>query len=153
MEVCSAIRRVAVEHRRRSRIRRITAGLRRPAMLVNQKCVRRIMRADNPFAAQPRTFVVRTDSHHVLEVHLHLATRTTVKLTGIQRFRQAGTTYVCLRREFVHDNSLKDFRRRSARWTTCGKNQHTRTLSRIYTAPLPDSKDSATCLFRSRFNR
>jgi hypothetical protein len=153
MEVCSAIQRVAVEHRRRSRIRRITAGLRRPAMLANQECVRRIMRADNPFAGQPRTFVVRTDSHHVLEVHLHLATRTTVKLTGIKRFRQAGTTYVCLRREFVHVNSFKDVRRRSARWTTCGKNQHTRTLSRIYTAPLPDSKDSATCLFRSRFNR
>jgi hypothetical protein len=152
MEVCSAIRRVAVEHRRRSRIQRIPAGLRRPAMLVNQKSLDASC-ADYPFAAQPQKFVVRTDSHHVLEVHLHLATRTTVKLTGIKRFRQAGTAYVCLRREFVHVNSLKDFRRRSARWTTCGKNQHTRSLSRIYTAPLPDSKDSATCLFRSCFNR
>jgi hypothetical protein len=135
MEVCSAIRSVAVEHRRRSRIRRIPAGLRRPAMLVNQKCVRRIMRADNPFAAQARTFVIRTDSHHALEVHLHLATRTTVKLTGTKRFRQAGSTYVCLRREFVHVYSLKDFRRRSARWTTCGKNQHTRELAYLYCTP------------------
>ena len=101
MEVRSAIQEIALEHRRRYGYRRIAAELRRRGMLVNHKRVARIMREDNLLAAQPRAFVVTTDSQHKLEVYLNLAGR--MKLTGLnQLWAAADITYIRLHREFVY---------------------------------------------------
>ena len=100
MEVRSAIQQIAVEHRRRYGYRRITAELRRRGMLVNHKRVARMMGEDNLLAAQPRAFVVTTDSDHELGVYLNLAKR--MKLTGINQLWVADITYIRLQREFVY---------------------------------------------------
>jgi putative transposase len=68
-------------------------------MLVNGKRVLRIMREDNLRAAQPRAFVVTTDSDHGLEVFLNLAGR--MKLTGINHLWVADITYIRLKAESV----------------------------------------------------
>jgi putative transposase len=100
MEVRSAIQQIALEHRRRYGYRRITAELRRRGMLVNHKCVVRIMREDNLLAVQPRAFVATTDSGHRLEIYLNLAGR--MKLTGINQLWVADITYIRLLHEFVY---------------------------------------------------
>jgi len=69
-------------------------------MAVNHKRVLRIMREDNLLAAQPRAFVVTTDSGHGLEVYLNLAGR--MKLTGIDQLWVADITYIRLKAEFVY---------------------------------------------------
>ena len=80
MEVRSAIRQIAMEHRRRYGYRHISAELRQRGMQVNQ--VARIVREDNWLAIQPRQFVVTTKSYHKLEVHLN---RARMKLTGMDQ--------------------------------------------------------------------
>jgi putative transposase len=99
MEVRSAIQQIAIEHRRRYGYRRIAAELRRRGMKVNHKRVARIMREDN-LLAQPRQFVVTTNSDHQLEVYLNLARR--MKLTGVNQLWVADITYLQLRAEFVY---------------------------------------------------
>jgi len=115
MEVRSAIQQIALEHRRRYGYRRIAAELRRRGMLVNHKRVSRIMREDNLLAAQPRAFVVTTDSHHELEVYLNLASR--MKLTGINQLWVADITYIRLKAEFVYLAVILDaFSRKVVGW-------------------------------------
>ena len=87
LEVRSAIQQIAIEHRRRYGYRRISAELRRRGMQVNHKRVMRIMAEDNLLAAQPRSFVVTTNSDHEFEVYLNLASR--MKLTGINQLSVA----------------------------------------------------------------
>jgi putative transposase len=116
MEVRSAIQTIAVEHRRRSGYRRITAELRRRGMLVNHKRVARMMREDNLLAVQPRTFRSTTDSAHDLEVYLNLACRMT--LTGINQLWVADITYIRLQREFGYLAVILDaFSRKVVGWT------------------------------------
>ncbi|HZI51286.1 MAG TPA: IS3 family transposase [Terriglobia bacterium] len=100
MEVRSAIQRIVLEHRRRYGYRRVTAELRNRGQLINRKRVARIMREDNLLAAQPRAFVVTTDSDHALKVHLNLARR--MELTGVNQLWVADITYIRLRTEFVY---------------------------------------------------
>jgi putative transposase len=115
MEVRSMIQQIAVEHRRRYGYRRIAAELRRRGMLVNHKRVARIMREDNLLAAQPRSFVVTTDSKHKLEVYLNLAGR--MKLTGINQLWVADITYIRLKAEFVYLAVVLDaFSRKVVGW-------------------------------------
>jgi transposase InsO family protein len=99
MVVKSAIQSIFVEHKRRYGYRRVSKELRRRGMLVNHKRVARLMHEDNLLGAQPRAFVVTTDSDHQLEVHLNLASR--MHLTGINQLWVADITYVRLHREFV----------------------------------------------------
>jgi len=100
MDVRSAIQRIVLEHRRRYGYRRVTAELRKRGTLINHKRVARIMREDNLLAAQPRAFVVTTDSDHDLKVHLNLARR--MELTGVNQLWVADITYIRLRTEFVY---------------------------------------------------
>ena len=100
MDVRSAIQGIAVEHRRRYGYRRITAELRRRGLLVNHKRVARHMQEDNLLAVQPRAFVVTTDSDHVWEVALNLASRLT--LTGMNQLWVADITNIRLQGEFVY---------------------------------------------------
>ncbi|MCC2643970.1 MAG: family transposase orfB [Nitrospira sp.] len=58
------------------------------------------MRDNNLLAVQPRAFVVTTDSDHVLEVALNLASRLT--LTGMNQLWVSDITYIRLRAEFVY---------------------------------------------------
>jgi transposase InsO family protein len=115
MEVRSAIQQIALEHRRRYGYRRVSAELRRRGMLVNHKRVARIMREDNLLAAQPKRFVVTTDSKHKLEVYLNLASR--MKLTGINQLWVADITYIRLQAEFVYLAVILDgFSRKVVGW-------------------------------------
>jgi transposase InsO family protein len=78
----------------------VSAELRRRGMPVNHKRVARLMREDNLLAAQPKSFVVTTDSDHELQVYLNLASRMT--LTGINQLWVADITYIRLHCEFVY---------------------------------------------------
>jgi transposase InsO family protein len=116
MEVRSAIQQVALEHRRRYGYRRVTAELRRRGMLVNHKCVSRIMREDNLLAVQPKQFVTTTDSNHSLEIYLNLARRMTP--TGVDQLWVADITYIRLQAVFVYLALILDaFSRRIVGWT------------------------------------
>jgi len=99
MEVRSAIRQIALQHRRRYGSRRIAQTLRRRGMVVNRKRVAKIMREDHLLAIQPKAFVVTTDSYE-LEVYLNIASR--LKLTGINQLWVADITYIRLKAEFVY---------------------------------------------------
>jgi len=59
-------------------------------MLVNQKRVLRLMRADNLLAVQPRAFVITEQSAHDREVYLNMASRVT--LTGPNQLWVADTS-------------------------------------------------------------
>ena len=116
MEVRSVIQQIALEHRRRYGYRRISAELRRRAMVVNHKRVARIMREDNWLAVQPRQFAVTTNSDHKLEVYLNLARR--LKLTGIDQLWVADITYIRLKTEFVYLAVILDgFSRKVVGWS------------------------------------
>jgi putative transposase len=100
MEVRSGIQRIVLEHRRRYGYRRVTAELRKRGQVVNHKRVARIMREDNLLAAQPKAFVVTTESDHRLQVYLNLARR--MELTGVNQLWVADITYIRLKKEFVY---------------------------------------------------
>lgn len=72
MIVWAEIQQIALEHRR------ITAELRRQGLLVNHKCVARIMREGNLQAIHPWVFAVTPEVQHDLEVYLNLASRMTL---------------------------------------------------------------------------
>jgi len=115
MEVRSAIQQIALAQRRRYGYRRIGRELKRRGMLVNHKRVLRLMREDNLLAAQPRAFVVTTDSDHDLEVYLNLASRMT--LTGVNQLWVADITYIRLKAEFVYLAVILDgFSRKVVGW-------------------------------------
>jgi putative transposase len=126
MEVRSTIQRIFAEHKRRYGYRRVSAELRRRGMLVNHKRVARLMREDKLLAAQPKSFVVTTESDHELEVYLNLAKR--MKLTGVNQLWVADITYIRLNREFVFLAVILDaFSRKVIGWQ----------LDRTLTARLP----------------
>lgn len=83
MEFGLAIQSIAVEHRREYGYRRMTAELQQRGMLVNHKCVARLMRADSLLAIRPRAFAATTDSEHGFEVYFNLAGRMTLKGTNL----------------------------------------------------------------------
>jgi transposase InsO family protein len=115
MEVRSTIQTIFAEHKRRYGYRRVSAELRRRGMPVNHKRVARLMREDNLLTAQPRSFVVTTDSEHELEVYLNLASRMT--LTGINQLWVADITYIRLHSEFVYLAVILDaFSRKVMGW-------------------------------------
>lgn len=115
MQVRSAIQCIVLEHRRRYGYRRVTAELRKRGMLVNHKRVARIMREDNLLAAQPKAFVVTTDSDHELRVYLNLARR--MELTGLNQLWVADITYIRLKHEFVYLAVILDgYSRRVVGW-------------------------------------
>ena len=100
MPLRAAIQQVVLEHRRRYGYRRVARELRRRGMIVNHKCVARLMREDNLLAVQPKAFVVTTDSDHPLEIYLNLAAR--LQVTAINQLWVADITYIRLASEFVY---------------------------------------------------
>jgi len=115
MQVRSAIQEIFAAHKRRYGYRRVNAELRRRGLVVNHKRVARLMREDNLLAAQPKSFVITTDSDHELEVCLNLARR--MKLTGMNQLWVADITFIRLRREFVYLAVILDaFSRKVVGW-------------------------------------
>ena len=100
LEVRATIQEVALAHRRRYGIRRVTQELRRRGMSVNHKRVERIMRQDNLLAIRYRKYILTTDARHDYPVYVNLAARMTV--TGVNQLWVADITYIRLRREFVY---------------------------------------------------
>ena len=99
MAIRVAIQEVVLAHRRRYGYRRVTADLHRKGMIVNHKCVLRIMGEDNLLAIRHRKYIMTTDARHECEVYLNLAAR--MSLTGVNQLWVADITYIRLRVEFV----------------------------------------------------
>jgi transposase InsO family protein len=115
MPLRAAIQQVVLEHRRRYGYRRVARELRRRGMIVNHKCVARLMREDNLLAVQPKAFVVTTDSDHPLEIYLNLAAR--LQVTAINQLWVADITYIRLASEFVYLAVVLDaFSRKVVGW-------------------------------------
>jgi putative transposase len=100
LELRGEIQQIALAHRRRYGILRVTATLRLQGRIVNHKRVERIMREDNLLAIRYRKYVLTTESQHDCQVYVNLAARMT--LTGVNQLWVADITYIRLRAEFVY---------------------------------------------------
>jgi len=100
MELRAVIQEIALAHRRRYGILRITKTLHRRGMIVNHKRVERLMREDNLLAIRYRKYILTTDSRHDCQVYVNLAVRMT--LSGTNQLWVADITYIRLRGEFVY---------------------------------------------------
>jgi putative transposase len=100
--VRDAIQRLAVGNGRHRGYRYISHQLRREeGLIVNHKCVLRLMRADNLLCLRKRPFVPRTtDSRHDWEVVPNLARD--LRLTAPDQLWVADITYVHLQEEFAY---------------------------------------------------
>jgi putative transposase len=115
MALRTAIQEIVLAHHRRYGYRRVTVELHRRGMVVNHKCVLRVMRSDNLLAVRFRKFVLTTDSQHGCEVYVNLAARMT--LTGIHQLWVADITYIRLRTEYVFLAVVIDrFSRKAIGW-------------------------------------
>lgn len=115
MELRSMIQKIAIQNRRRYGYRRIQIELHKSGLQVSHKRILRLMQEDDLLALRRHKFVVTTDSHHSLEVHLNLARR--LKLTGINQLWVADITYIRLRTEFVYLAVMLDaFSRKVVGW-------------------------------------
>jgi putative transposase len=99
LELRAVIQEIALAHRRRYGIVRVTRTLHRRGRIVNHKRVERIMREDNLLAIRYRKYILTTDSRHECQVYVNLAARMT--LSGINQLWVADITYIRLRTEFV----------------------------------------------------
>ena len=87
--------------------RRVTAELHHKGLLVNSKCVRRLMKEDNLLRLRKKAFViVTTDSRHGFPVYPNLARE--MLLTGVNQLWVADITYIRLRREFIYLAAIVD---------------------------------------------
>jgi transposase InsO family protein len=100
LELRAAIQQIALSHRGRYGILRVTETLRLQGRIVNHKRVERIMREDNLLAIRHRKYVLTTESQHDCEVYVNLAARMT--LTGVNQLWVADITYIRLRAQFVY---------------------------------------------------
>lgn len=128
MTLRSAIQEIALEHERHYGYRRITAELRRRGMMVNHKCVARMMRSDNLLTIQNRELGQVTSRDHELQIYLNLASR--MKVCGPNQLWIADITYIRLKAEFVYLAVVLDaFSRKVVGWS----------LARSLQARLPTS--------------
>ncbi len=95
--------------------RRVAAELRRQGVVVNHKCVLRILREDNLLSLRRRRFVLTTESRHGFVRYPNLAER--LKPNGINQLWVADITYIRLREQFVYLAVLLDaYSRRVVGW-------------------------------------
>jgi transposase InsO family protein len=114
-ELRERVEAIALEHRRRYGIRRVTRQLRAEGWVVNRKRVARIMQANDLLAQRYRKFAVTTDSQHRHPVYFNLAKR--MELTGTNQLWVADITYIRLREGFVFLAVVLDaFSRRVIGW-------------------------------------
>ncbi|MGC9970856.1 MAG: IS3 family transposase [Bryobacteraceae bacterium] len=98
-ELHDQIQRVALANRCYG-YRRVTAELRRQGIVVNHKCVLRILRQDNLLSLRRRRFVLTTESRHGFVRYPNLAGR--MAPTAINQLWVADITYIRLREEFIY---------------------------------------------------
>jgi transposase InsO family protein len=114
MSLRDAIQQIAVEWPSYG-YRRITAELGRRGVVINRKCVLRLMREDNLLCLRKRRFVHTTNSDHRLPVYPNLVPELTV--TGSDQLWVADITYIRLGREFIYLAVILDaFSRRCIGW-------------------------------------
>jgi putative transposase len=95
--------------------RPITKELHRRGVIVNHKCVLRLLRQDNLLCMRRQAFVRTTDSNHSLPVYPNLARR--LALANINQLWVSDITYIRLRREFVYLAVILDaYSRRCIGW-------------------------------------
>jgi putative transposase len=101
-EVRDAIQRIALANGRHRGYRYITHQLRRElGLVVNHKCVHRLMREDNLLCLRQRSFVPHTtDSQHRWRIVPNLARG--LQLSGPDRLWVADITYIRLQEEFAY---------------------------------------------------
>jgi putative transposase len=95
--------------------RRVTAELRRQGIVVNHKCVLRILRQDNLLSLRRQRFVLTTESRHGFVRYPNLAGR--MVPTAINQLWVADITYIRLREEFIYLAVVLDaYSRRVVGW-------------------------------------
>jgi transposase InsO family protein len=95
--------------------RRITAELQRRNWKVNHKRVLRMMREDNLLCLRRKSFLVTTDSRHVLPVYPNVAQ--SMRPDAVNQLWAADITYIRLRVEFVYLAVILDaYSRRVIGW-------------------------------------
>jgi len=113
-ELQDQIQRVALANRCYG-YRRVTAELRRQGIVVNHKCVLRVLREDNLLSLRRRRFVLTTESRHGFVRYPNLAGR--MAPTAINQLWVADITYIRLREEFVYLAVVLDaYSRRVVGW-------------------------------------
>jgi putative transposase len=113
-ELRDRIHRVALQHRFYG-YRRVAAELRLQGVIVNHKCVLRVMRDDNLLSLRKRKFVTTTDSVHGRSVYPNLIAG--LHLTGLNQLWVADITYIRLSEEFIYLALVLDaFSRRVIGW-------------------------------------
>jgi len=113
-ELQDQIQRVALANRCYG-YRRVTAELRRQGIVVNHKCVLRVLREDNLLSLRRRRFVLTTESRHGYVRYPNLAGR--MAPTAINQLWVADITYIRLREEFVYLAVVLDaYSRRVVGW-------------------------------------
>jgi putative transposase len=115
--VRSAIQRLALANGRHRGYRYITHQLRRDeGMVVNHKCVLRLMREDNLLCLRRKPFVPRTsDARHPWEIVANVARG--LRLSGPDQLWVADITYIRLQEEFAYLAVILDaFSRRVIGW-------------------------------------
>lgn len=95
--------------------RRVAAELRRQGIVVNHKCVARLLRQDNLLSLRHRKFVLTTESRHGFVRYPNLAAR--VAPTAVNQLWVADITYIRLSEEFVYLAVVLDaYSRRVVGW-------------------------------------
>ncbi len=113
-ELRDRVQRVALDNRCYG-YRRVTAELRRRGVVVNHKCVARLLRADNLLSLRHRKFVLTTVSKHGFVRYPNLAGEMTP--TAVNQLWVADITYIRLSEEFVYLAVVLDaYSRRVVGW-------------------------------------
>jgi putative transposase len=116
MTVRSDIQEIVLKHRHRYGYRRVTAELRRCGIIVNHKCVARMMQADNLLEIPNHHLRLTNDRGEELEIYLNLASR--VKVGGPNQVWIADITYIRMKTEFVYLAAVLDaFSRKVVGWS------------------------------------
>ena len=113
--------------------RRITAQLQREGVLVNHKCVLRLMRLDNLLCLRKRHFIHTTDSNHDWPVYPNLVPE--LNVTGINQLWLSDLTYIRLLHEFIYLAIIRDaYSRRCIGWELGRQLDASLTLTALHQA-------------------
>jgi len=142
--VRDAIQRLAVANGRHRGYRYLSHQLRREGLVVNHKCVLRLMRKDNLLCLRTRPFVpCTTDARHSWTVVPNLARG--LELTDLDQLWVADITYIHLQEEFAFLAVVLDaFSRRVVGWAMADHLQASLAVAALTMAlehrrPAPDS--------------
>lgn len=113
-ELRDRIQRVALENRCYG-YRRVAKELKDQGLVVNHKCVARILRQDNLLSIRRRKFVLTTESRHTFVRYPNLAARITP--AAINQLWVSDITYIRLKEEFIYLAVVLDaYSRRVVGW-------------------------------------